>query len=105
MSAKTKLPASAPARRRISFTLSAPDARNVKLAGDLGGVGLVTYGRDGISTGHEEAILTVLVDMAARGLAALPVRREAGFASYSAANMTGRFAALFDRVLAGVGRN
>jgi 1,4-alpha-glucan branching enzyme len=37
MSAKTKLPASAPARRRISFTLSAPDARNVKLAGDFTG--------------------------------------------------------------------
>jgi 1,4-alpha-glucan branching enzyme len=37
MSAKAKTAAPAPAKRRVSFTLSAPDARNVKLAGDFTG--------------------------------------------------------------------
>ena len=37
MSAKTKPAAPAPAKRRVSFSLSAPDARNVKLAGDFTG--------------------------------------------------------------------
>lgn len=37
MSAKTKTPAPQPAKRRISFSLSAPDARNVKLAADFTG--------------------------------------------------------------------
>lgn len=39
MSAKnsSKSSAPAPARRRVSFSISAPDARNVKLAGDFTG--------------------------------------------------------------------
>ena len=37
MSAKTKTAAPAPVRRRVAFSLSAPDARNVKLAGDFTG--------------------------------------------------------------------
>lgn len=37
MSAKTKIVAPAPPRRRVAFSLSAPDARNVKLAGDFTG--------------------------------------------------------------------
>jgi 1,4-alpha-glucan branching enzyme len=37
MSAKTKSPSPQPAMRRISFSLSAPDARNVKLAADFTG--------------------------------------------------------------------
>ena len=35
MSATTPTSAPAPATRRISFSLSAPDARNVKVAGDF----------------------------------------------------------------------
>lgn len=37
MSAKAKPAPPTPAKRRVSFTLSAPDARNVKLAGDFTG--------------------------------------------------------------------
>lgn len=37
MSAKTKSPTPQPASRRISFSLSAPDARSVKLAADFTG--------------------------------------------------------------------
>lgn len=35
MSAQSRPATSSPAKRRVSFTLSAPDARNVKLAGDF----------------------------------------------------------------------
>ena len=37
MSAKTKPPTRSPAERRVAFSLSAPDARNVKLVGDFTG--------------------------------------------------------------------
>ena len=37
MSAKNKSSAPAPAKRRIAFSLSAPDARSVKLAGNFTG--------------------------------------------------------------------
>lgn len=37
MSAKSKSTAPPPPKRRVSFSLSAPDARNVKLVGDFTG--------------------------------------------------------------------
>lgn len=68
------------------------------LAGELGGVGVVTYHEARGPGERVPEFAALLAEVSVRGLQALPARRETGFEPHSARSVARRFGALFDRV-------
>jgi len=70
------------------------------IAQELGGVRIITYeDPDGLEAQTNE-VATALREVSEQRSAAVPPRHESAFAPYSAKAVAGRYAALFDRLLA-----